>query len=238
MKQRRREFFLGTLKVPMRRRTIPFPNPLVKVNGLLSFMQVLLVMSFVTRNLMCCGGELLGNETGFVTGALFTKSTKVKTDEYNFNMDFTSFKNWFQILLGCLQGSCIICFDNAPFHNQNYLPKSNAKKQELLDFLNALGHQVTEDFSKSELAEMIRPYRKGNREEVIDHMARRRGHVPLRIPPYHCDFNVLVQNGLHLIICICDCRSFQSHRGGVEGYENRSTCTEQHIQSGESHRTY
>jgi hypothetical protein len=134
--------------------------------------------------------EFAGGRNGFVDGALLCKSSKESTDDYHHNMDFFSFSNWFRKFLELPQLRAerhIIVYDNAPFHGQDHLPKSNAKKAEYVEFLNALGHEVTEEeYLRMELWEMVKVYKKSDDEQIIDRLAKSKGHVPLRIPPYHC----------------------------------------------------
>lgn len=115
------------------------------------------------------------------------KSNTTATEEYSKNMNFESFKNWFvNQLLPNLHGPHFIVFDNAPFHNQSEIPKDNAPIEEIVQFLQALGHPVDEYCYKTELRKLLKDYRNCEKSQVIDQLARIRGHVPVRLPPYHC----------------------------------------------------
>lgn len=149
------------------------------------------------------GGRIIivhaGGARGFVDGALMAKSTKKETDLYSRNMDFNSFRNWFRILLETptlMGGAHIIVYDNAPFHAQDNLPKSNSRKAEYITFLNAVGVEATEDDLLIELKQKVQAF-KTDSNKVIDNMARAKGHTPVRLPPYHCK-SIIIEAGLKI----------------------------------------
>lgn len=140
------------------------------------------------------GGRLIvvhaGSSSGFIDNALLMFKSK-KTGDYHEEMDHNRFSEWFENLLKQLEGPSTIVMDNAPYHSvrMNKVPTSNARKDELLHWLQE--HNVPADMgmTKVMLYTLVQQNKPATPTYVIDEMAHSYGHEVIRLPPYHCHFN-------------------------------------------------
>lgn len=77
--------------------------------------------------------------------------------------------------------------DNAPYHGRADMPKSNAKKQEMYDWLkeHLEGDEANEflpikEYYRHELWDMIKAKKKSSNFYVLDQMAAKYGHKVVR----------------------------------------------------------
>ena len=100
--------------------------------------------------------------------------------------------------------------DNASYHSTKLIPKANANKQTMYDWIKkytgkpGVDVELPEDIKKIrrwELQELVKQISElpsmANEIFAIDQMTAARGHQVLRLPPYNCDLNVI---GMSLII--------------------------------------
>ncbi|RZB39844.1 DDE 3 domain containing protein, partial [Asbolus verrucosus] len=54
-----------------------------------------------------------------------------------------------------------------------------------------LNHSIdfSQNFSKKQLWDLIKPFRTNRRRYLTDETLRENGHEVLRLPPYHCQYN-------------------------------------------------
>jgi transposase len=84
--------------------------------------------------------------------------------------------------------------DNAPYHSMRIekAPNYSNKKSEMEKWLTL--HNVTFDrtMTKKQLYELIKPFNNhNNRRYLIDDILQRHGHIVLRLPLYHCQYNAI-----------------------------------------------
>ncbi|XP_063897313.1 uncharacterized protein LOC135118660 [Helicoverpa armigera] len=134
-----------------------------------------------------------GGEMGFVENALLVFKSNTKSGDYHDEMNNTNFKKWVtEKLLPNLQTETIIVMDNAPYHSIciNKCPNTNAKKADMQHWLNEHNVEYNESYTKPQLYELIKRHKPVPQYE-IDNLLRDNGHTVLRLPPYHCDLNVI-----------------------------------------------
>lgn len=95
-------------------------------------------------------------------------------------------------MLLSLEEPSIIFIDNAPYHSRQIdkMPTQANKKQEIINWLRDKGENVDDSMLKIELLKILKNKKKPKRY-VIDEMAAEYGHIILRIPPYHCQYNAI-----------------------------------------------
>lgn len=121
---------------------------------------------------------------GFVPNCLLAfKSTK--TSEYHEEMNFDTFKKWFETLLNNLDEPYIIIMDNAPYHSvqKNKPPTTANRKSELIEWLNNKGIEASNDMLKKELLRLVGLYKPRKPTYILDEIATERGHTIIRLPP-------------------------------------------------------
>lgn len=122
--------------------------------------------------------------------SVFPVKKKDVRGDYHDNVDAKFYINWFKNLLDCLDKTgkkYIIVQDNAPYHGASEVPKSNALKHEMYEWLednlplNQRRKLPPEIFyRKFELWDMVKTLKKSTDFYVIDRMAESRGHKVLR----------------------------------------------------------
>jgi len=135
-----------------------------------------------------------GNESGLVPGclSLFSQNETV-VDIY---LDEEYFENWFQkSLLPNIRPHSVIVLDNAPCNTiiQHQIPTISWTTDEIRMWLTGHGISWSEDLIKSELIGLVEGIREGICNYRVDILAREAGHDILRLPPYHGEFNPLMQ---------------------------------------------
>jgi len=113
--------------------------------------------------------------------------------DYHDNIDSKYYFDWFRQLCVNINEeynnkNAIIVIDNAPYHTTSDAPKSNAKKQELLNYLVKIdndgkltGFDKTQKYLRPQLWEMVLKYKKENPDHyLIDKLAKEYGHTVVR----------------------------------------------------------
>ena len=111
--------------------------------------------------------------------------------DYHGNFNAENFEDLFLTLCKTLHekyGSVCIHMDGASYHKRRaeYIPTSSAKKQEIIDWLNAHDVAFSDELRRPELLELV----KINKEKVpfsCVKIAEQYEHEVNYTPPYHCE---------------------------------------------------
>jgi transposase len=107
-------------------------------------------------------------------------------------MNHANYKKWLQEkLIPNLETKSVIVVDNASYHNVqiNRHPTSNARKDEMLSWLDKHGIRYSPDMTKVELYDLIKIHKPQYETFAIDCLLADHGHTVIRLPPYHPDLN-------------------------------------------------
>lgn len=132
-----------------------------------------------------------GNTDGFIENADLIFSTKAKTADYHDNMNTEMFTKWLkEKLLINLREPSVIVLDNAPYHSEflNKTPNNSWNKTSITEWLNANNIIYPEHSLKIELLMLVKRHQRP-KEYIVDNIIHEHGHLVLRLPPYHCQFN-------------------------------------------------
>jgi len=108
-------------------------------------------------------------------------------------MNATHFLEWFEKdLIPNLKNKSCIVLDNAPYHNTK-VPESDApnmgnRKSVLIDWLKERNIKFDEKMVKRDLNNLVKLH-KTKPIYKTDQLAESKGHVVLRLPVKHCEFN-------------------------------------------------
>jgi hypothetical protein len=99
-------------------------------------------------------------------------------------------------LIPDLEFRSVIVVDNASYHNVqlNRHPTSNARKGEMLFWLDKRGIQYSSDMTKAELYDLIEMRKTQYETFATDCLLVEHGHTVIRLPPYHPDLNPIEKN--------------------------------------------
>lgn len=135
-----------------------------------------------------------GSKNGFVPNAKLIFKSKSNSADYHDEMNGDCFISWFesQLLPNLPPNSCII-MDNASYHSmqEQRIPTMSSLKREMQEWLTQQNIQFDSSMIKPQLYELIKANKPRCIKHVIDELARRHGHYILRLPPYHCELNVI-----------------------------------------------
>jgi len=94
-----------------------------------------------------------------------------------------------------LESKSVIVVNNASYHNVqlNRHPTSNARKGEMLLWLDKHGIRYSSNTTKAELYDLIKVHKPQYETFAIDSLLADHGHTMLRLPPYHPDLNPIEQ---------------------------------------------
>ena len=139
-----------------------------------------------------------GSRHGFVKNALLLCGKKFKDAyaDYHDNMDSDVFETWFRHqLLPNLHAKSVIVIDNASYHSRQLvkIPTMATKKDGMVTFMTTHNIVIPEPLPTKPV--LLGCIKAANIQKVyaVDDMAKRAGHVVLRLPPYHCIFNAIEQ---------------------------------------------
>ena len=106
-------------------------------------------------------------------------------------MNATNFEKYFASLCEKLPKNSVIVIDNASYHSRNSdsYPKSNWRKQQLIDWLKEKNVTIPDKALRAELWTMAKVEREKYSSKVVDEIAMRAGHTVIRLPPYHCELS-------------------------------------------------
>jgi len=88
-------------------------------------------------------------------------------------------------LIQNLESKSVIVVDNVSYHNVqlNRHPTSNAKKSEMLFWLDKRGIWCSSNMTKAELYDLIKMHKPQYETFAIDCLLADHGHIVLRLPP-------------------------------------------------------
>ena len=133
-----------------------------------------------------------GGEHGFIPIAVLIFRSGSKSGHYHDDMNHANYVKWLQEnLIPNLESRSVIVVDNASYHNVqlNRHPTSNARKGEMLFWLDKRGIRYSSDMTKAELYDLIKMHKPQYETFAIDCLLAEHGHTVIRLPPYHPDLN-------------------------------------------------
>jgi hypothetical protein len=94
-------------------------------------------------------------------------------------------------LIPNLESKSVIVVEYASYHNVqlNRHPTSNARKVEMLLWLDKHGIPYSSDMTKAELYDLIQIHKTQYENSEIDCLLAEHGHTVIILPPYHPDLN-------------------------------------------------
>jgi hypothetical protein len=97
-----------------------------------------------------------GGERGFIPNVVLIFRSGSKSGDYHDDMDHANYMQ--EKLIQNLESKSVIVVDNVSYHNVqlNRHPTSNAKKNEMLFWLDKRGIQYSSDMTKAELYNLIK----------------------------------------------------------------------------------
>ena len=107
-------------------------------------------------------------------------------------MNQVNHMKWLQEkLIPNLESKSVIVVDNASYHNVqlNRHPTSNARKGEMLFWVDKRDIRYSSDMANAELYDLIKMHKPQYGTFAIDCLLADHGHPVLRLPPYHPDLN-------------------------------------------------
>jgi hypothetical protein len=110
-----------------------------------------------------------------------------------------NYKKWLQEkLIPNLEPKSVILVDNASYHNVqfNQHPSSNARKGEMLFWLDKHGIRYSAGMTKAELYDLIKMHKPQSETFAIDCLLGEHGHTVIRLPPYFPDLNPIEKIGV------------------------------------------
>jgi len=133
----------------------------------------------------------IGSNKGFLPGGLLCFESKTNSSDYQDEMNGNNFTEWFESILPYLEPNSIIVMDNAPYHSveSEKIPSFTSTKSEILNWLNSKGIIFNRPMLKPQLLVKVHELRPRFTSFIIDNLARNSGHIVLRLPPYHHEFN-------------------------------------------------
>jgi len=124
-----------------------------------------------------------GSENGFVAGAEYIS--------INSEINGQIFENWMETkLLPKLSPNSVVIYDNASTHSVQYNkpPVKSSTVKTIKNWLLINKIEYNQSAKKQELLKLVKENTFNNNYNVDD-MVNNAGHIPLRLPPYHCILN-------------------------------------------------
>ena len=114
-------------------------------------------------------------------------------EDYHDSMNAKNFEKYFASLCEKLPKNSVVVIDNASYNSRNSdsYPKSNWRKQQLIDWLKEQNVTISDKTLRAKLWTMDKVEREKYSSKVVDEIATRAGHTVIRLPPYHCELNPL-----------------------------------------------
>ena len=132
----------------------------------------------------------IGSESGFVNGGLLEFESK-STKDYHEEMTADVFEEYFEQMIELIPENSVIVLDNASYHSRllEKLPTTSWKKTDIINWLSKKNIPFEDGMLKKELLKIVQENKSRFKKCVIDEMAKKRGIILLRLPPYHCELN-------------------------------------------------
>ncbi|XP_068210920.1 uncharacterized protein Dlip2 [Palaemon carinicauda] len=131
-----------------------------------------------------------GGEDGFVSGAFLSFRSRSK-NKVHYSMNSESFQFWFQNhVLPNIPSQSLIIMDISPSHSSvsNKVPTRSSKKCDVIKWLTQNNIEHESFLSKAELLQLV-SLNKYMQVYEIDEIAKKHGHLVIRIPPFHYSLN-------------------------------------------------
>ena len=137
------------------------------------------------------------DKTGFIPDCkLLFKSNSTDGRDYHTEMNGDTFENWLENkLLPALDEPSLVLLDNASYHTRKdpatTAPTTASKLDEMRQWLKKKRLDFPEKGPGSHKKDLLKIINsnKPPQEYIVDNLIREYGHEPLRLPPYHCQFN-------------------------------------------------
>ncbi|KAJ8728093.1 hypothetical protein PYW08_016478 [Mythimna loreyi] len=133
-----------------------------------------------------------GGVDGYVPNALYMFKSHENNHEDLHYMNSEDYIKWMtNQLIPNLKPNSIVVVENPFYHNllQNPAPKPNARKQEMLDWLDYRNIVYSSSMLKPQLYQLISQHKESTKEYKIDSLLRNHNHGVLRLPPCHPELN-------------------------------------------------
>ncbi|KAG8268245.1 hypothetical protein J6590_108454 [Homalodisca vitripennis] len=135
-----------------------------------------------------------GGEMGFIKDCLVMWQANHRKGDYHDNMNHENYKKWLtEKLIPNLPPRSVLIIDNASYHNVEIdkSPTSNSRKCDMQAWLLEKNIPYSHTMLKVELYEIIKANKPAYKRYVIDELLGEKGHVVLRLPPYHPELNAI-----------------------------------------------
>ena len=109
-------------------------------------------------------------------------------------MDGESYKCYFEkSICQNIPKHSVIVIDNAPYHQKNTenYPTNKWRKQQFVDWLTEKNITFPDKALRAELWTLVKSEREKFPDKVMETVAKEYGHEILRLPPYHCELNLI-----------------------------------------------
>ncbi|KAJ8730158.1 hypothetical protein PYW07_017196 [Mythimna separata] len=133
-----------------------------------------------------------GGMDGYVPNALYMFEAQENNHEDLHYMKSEDYIKWMNNqLIPNLKPNSIVVVDNPYYQNilQNPPPRPNARKQEMLDWLDYRNIVYSSSMLKPQLYQLILQHKENIKEYKIDNLLRNYNHGVLRLPPCHPELN-------------------------------------------------
>lgn len=135
----------------------------------------------------------IASDKGFLDGGLLCFESKNNNSDERDKMIGDNFHEWFKFIISRLDPKSVIVMDNAPYHSvmSEKIPTTMSKNDEILTWLSSKGIQIDRPMIKAQLLRKVQKIKSKYSSYVVDNMAKDVGHTILRLPPHHCEFNLI-----------------------------------------------
>lgn len=160
-----------------------------------------------------------GSSSGFIPNASLLFPSKSQKGDYHGEMNGDNFLKWVEEnLIKNLEEPSLIVMDNASYHSMlvEKLPNSSWTKANIAEFLTANNIAFDPTSFKIELLRLAKSVLKEKRYQV-DELLMAHGHMVLRLPPYHCEFNAIEMIWAHA-------KAYYDKHIGRDGYGEDKVC--------------
>ena len=130
---------------------------------------------------------------GFLSNTNLVYKANTSTGDYHGQMNSAIFERWaWEKLILNLSPKSVLIIDNAPYHpiQLNKPPNSSQREEEIMDWL-ARNISFCSSSKKIELLDIVKQNSPIVKAYKFDSMMEEHGHLVLRLPPYHCDLNMI-----------------------------------------------
>lgn len=133
-----------------------------------------------------------GNEDGFLANAQLVFLCKKNTADAHDEMDGETYEAYFRNqVLPNLPPHSVVVIDNASYHSRKVeaIPTMAWRRNKIIEWITQHGATYEPHMLKKHLLAVVGTLRPLYDKYVIDEMAKEKGHIVLRLPPYHCELN-------------------------------------------------